>query len=218
MMIRTLSLQSRQQVVAILDAAIPAPPIAGVPNRGLLGSLHPLTPNVAEDSPDTKGAENLVIQGALHSGRRGQASISEVRESISGIQQSHRRGLSFCHLSVSQCPLPIPLPFPRIFGNFIGQHGEILGSPLAGANGRGSLDVFSIPMATRLRSSKAILPFLEKRLQDLQSLGIARGSPGGQLLEAWGLEKADVQDLGESLSEMVLSFDPTALDSSSDSD
>lgn len=218
MMIRTLSLQSRQQVVAILDAAIPAPPIAGVPNRGLLGSLHPLTPNVAEDSPDTKGAENLVIQGALHSGRRGQASISEVRESISGIQQSHRRGLSFCHLSVSQCPLPIPLPFPHIFGNFIGQHGEILGSPLAGANGRGSLDVFSIPMATRLRSSKAILPFLEKRLQDLQSLGIARGSPGGQLLEAWGLEKADVQDLGESLSEMVLSFDPTALDSSSDSD
>lgn len=220
MMIRTLSLQSRQQVVAILDAAIPAPAIAGVPSRGLLGSLHPLTPNVAENSPDTQGAENenLVIQGALHSGRGGQASISEVRESISGIQQSYRRGLSLSHLSVSQCPLPIPLPFPRIFGNFIGQHGEILRSPLAGTNGRGSLDVFSIPIATRLRSSRAILPFLEKRLQDLQSLGIARGSPGGQLLEAWGLEKADVQDLGESLSEMVLSFDPTALDGSSDSD
>lgn len=218
MMIRTLSLHSRQQVLAILDAAIPASPIAGVPNRGLLGSLHPLTPNVAEDSPDTQGAENLVIQGALHSGRGGRASISEVRESVSGIQQSRTRGLSFCHLSVSQCPLPIPLPFPCIFGNFIGQHGEILGSPLAGTNGRGALDVFSIPMTTRLRSSKAILPFLEKRLQDLQSLGITRGSPGGQLLEAWGLEKADVQDLGESLSEMVLSFDPTAMDSSSDSD
>lgn len=218
MMIRTLSLHSRQQVLAILDAAIPAPPIAGVPNRGLLGSLHPLTPNVAEDSPDTQGAENLVIQGALHSGRGGRASISEVRESVSGIQQSCTRGLSCCHLSVSQCPLPIPLPFPCIFGNFIGQHGEILGSPLAGTNGRGALDVFSIPMTTRLRSSKAILPFLEKRLQDLQSLGITRGSPGGQLLEAWGLEKADVQDLGESLSEMVLSFDPTAMDSSSDSD
>jgi len=29
MMIRTLSLHSRQQVLAILDAAIPAPPIAG---------------------------------------------------------------------------------------------------------------------------------------------------------------------------------------------
>jgi hypothetical protein len=43
--------------------------VSGVPNRGLLGSLHPLTPNVAEDSPDTQGAENLVIQGALHSGK-----------------------------------------------------------------------------------------------------------------------------------------------------
>lgn len=218
MMIRTLSLQSQQRVLASLDAAIPAPPIAVVPNRGILGSLHPLTPNVAEDSPDTQGAENLVIQGALHSGRGGKASISEVRESVSGIQQGRTRGLSICHLSVCQCPLPIPLPFPSIFGNFLGQHGEILRSPLAGTKGRGALDVFSIPMATRLRSSKAILPFLEKRLQDLRSLGIARGSPGGQLLEVWGLEKADVQDLGESLSEMVLSFDPTAMDSSSDSD
>jgi hypothetical protein len=160
----------------------------------------------------------LKLKYFLVSGRGGRASISEVRESVSGIQQSCTRGLSCCHLSVSQCPLPIPLPFPCIFGNFIGQHGEILGSPLAGTNGRGALDVFSIPMTTRLRSSKAILPFLEKRLQDLQSLGITRGSPGGQLLEAWGLEKADVQDLGESLSEMVLSFDPTAMDSSSDSD
>ncbi|KAH9289531.1 hypothetical protein KI387_033648 [Taxus chinensis] len=219
MMIRTLSHQYRQQVVASLDAAVPAPPIAGVQNRGVLErSLHSLTPNVADNSTDTRGAEALVIQGAVHSGRGGQAFISEVRDSIFPEHEGHARRLPDCHLSVSQCPLPIPFPFPCIFGNFIGQNGEILPSPSAKPPGRGGLDVLSIPIATRLRSSKAILPFLENRLQNLQNWGIASGSPGGHLLETWGLQKADVEDLGESLSEMVLSFDDSLMDTSSDSD
>eukprot|EP01018_Ginkgo_biloba_P013752 Gb_03250 [translate_table: standard] len=219
MMIRALSHQARQQVVAILDAAIPAPSVRGAQNRGSLSrSFHPLTPNVADEANDTQGAETLVIQGALHSGRGGQAFVSEVRESVYGVHQGPPRGSSICHLSVSRCPLPIPLPFPCIFGNSIGQHGEILGTTLAGNRGRGALDISSIPMATRLRSTKAILPFLEKRLQDLRSFGMTSGSAGGQVLEGWGFQKAEVQDLGESLSELVLAFDGASMETSSDSD
>ncbi|XP_059066071.1 uncharacterized protein LOC131063724 isoform X2 [Cryptomeria japonica] len=218
-MIRNLSHQSKQHVVACLDAAIPAPSVAGIPNRSVLErSLHSLTPDVVDNSPDMEGVETLVIQGALRSGRGGQAFLSEVRDSLVGVQKDCPRGVPICHLSVSRCPLPIPLPFPCIFGNFIGQNGEILSSPFAGTQGRGGLDVLSIPIATRLRSSKAILPYLEKRLQNLRNWGIARGSPGGQLLEGWGLQKADVEDLGESLSEMVLSFDGTLMETSSESD
>lgn len=218
-MIRTLSHQSKQQVVACLDAAIPAPSVADIPNRSALErSLYSLTPDVADNSPDMQGVETLVIQGALYSGRGGQASLSEVRNSLVGVHKGCPRGAPVCHLSVSRCPLPIPLPFPCIFGNYIGQNGEILSSPIAGTEGRGGLDVLSIPIATRLRSSKAILPYLEKRLQNLRSWGIARASPGGQLLEEWGLQKADVEELGESLSEMVHSFDGSFMETSSDSD
>ncbi|KAK8684091.1 hypothetical protein V6N13_040128 [Hibiscus sabdariffa] len=36
----------------------------------------------------------------------------------------------FCHLSTARCPLLIPLPFTSIFGNLVGQHGELLASPI----------------------------------------------------------------------------------------
>lgn len=116
------------------------------------------------------------------------------------------------------CPLPVPLPFPSIFGNRVGQHGELLSSPIPGSqSGRSSLDVHSIPMAARLRSSSAILPFLDKRLSNLRRFAIDRGGPGIGLLQNWGFGKEEVDDMGESLSKLVLALDPYSQDSS-DSD
>lgn len=123
----------------------------------------------------------------------------------------------FSHLSVAQCPLPVPLPFPSIFGNLVGQHGELLTTPASSSASRGSLEVHSIPMAARLRSSNAILPFLQNRLENLRQLGIARGTIGAELLRNWGFGKDDVEELGEALCDMVTKLDP-ADGASSDSD
>lgn len=124
----------------------------------------------------------------------------------------------FSHLCVAQCPLPIPLPFPSVFNNLVGQHGELLGGPVMGGHPpRGSLDVHSIPMAARLRSTSAVLPFLENRLGNLRRFGIARGASGMELLSSWGFAKDELEDTAERLSKMIMTLDPHS-QSSSDSD
>eukprot|EP00252_Welwitschia_mirabilis_P000058 TRINITY_DN10036_c0_g1_i1.p1 TRINITY_DN10036_c0_g1~~TRINITY_DN10036_c0_g1_i1.p1 ORF type:complete len:223 (-),score=54.65 TRINITY_DN10036_c0_g1_i1:86-754(-) len=213
-LIRSLSYQSQHQIPAILDVAMPAPSIKGSQYKGLLDKrFHPLTPDALKDSVDSEVSELLVILGALleNKGKGVQASVFEVQDALDCIQGQTR--LSNYHLSVSKCPLPIPLPFPRIFGNSIGDHGQIIGSPSSCPRCPASHDVFSIPMATRLRTSKAIHPFLKKRKQDLSNLGLVRGSPGSHVLEEWGLEKTEVQELAETLADMV-----HALDMQSDND
>lgn len=72
-------------------------------------------------------------------------------------------------------------------------------------------------MAARLRSTNAVLPFLENRLGNLRKLGIARGALGTPLLENWGFGREDVEDMGERLSNMVTTLNPVSLESS-DSD
>lgn len=124
----------------------------------------------------------------------------------------------FSHLSVAQCPLPIPLPYPSIFGKLVGEHGDLFDKPVSdSSSSRGSLEVHSIPVAARLRSSIAILPFLENRLQNLRKLGIARGALGAEIVRSWGFGRDDVEDIGETLCDMVTKLSPTS-EASSDSD
>ncbi|XP_022775213.1 protein misato homolog 1 isoform X1 [Durio zibethinus] len=215
--VQMLAGQSRQNMVAILDVAMPCPSLTGRQDeQSLLGNLQPLTPEVAEDVDDLQAVESMTVHGAIWSeGHR--ASVSEVKKAIHGAYERAITRPMFCHLSVARCPLPIPLPFPSIFGNLVGQQGELLGSPILGSISRGSLDVHSIPMAARLRSSCAILPFLENRLGNLRKFGIERGSPGTELLRTWGFGKDEVEDIGETLSKMVKTVKPHS-EISSDSD
>lgn len=75
----------------------------------------------------------------------------------------------------------------------------------------------SIPVATRLRSSSAIVPFLEKRSADLREYGIARGAPGAGLLCDWGFGKDEVDDMGEHFMKLLTAFNPHS-GTTSDSD
>lgn len=143
------------------------------------------------------------------------ALVSEVNDTIQASYDA-TRSPKFSHVSVARCPLPIPLPFPSIFGNLVGQHGELL-STTSGSSSRGSLDVHSIPMAARLRSSNAILPFLETRLGNLRRFGLERGALGTELFRTWGFGKDDLEDMGEWLSMMVTTLDSRS-QLSSDSD
>lgn len=145
------------------------------------------------------------------------ASISEIKDSVFTAYERRALRPDFCHLSASVCPVPVPLPFPSIFGNNVGQYGELLDRPIPGSKSRGSLEVHSIPMASRLRSSVAVLPFIERRLGHLRRFGIERGAAGSQLLRSWGFQSDEVEDMGETLSKMVLKLSPYSQESS-DSD
>lgn len=140
--------------------------------------------------------------------------VSEVKNSVHTAYEKAMQRPRFSHLSVSRCPLPIPLPFPSIFGNLVGQHGELLGTPILCSSSKGSLDVHSVPMAARLRSSSAILPFLESRLHNLRRFGIQRGAFGTELLRGWGFGKDELEDIGEALSSMVRTLNPYSEESS----
>ncbi|KAG5565035.1 hypothetical protein RHGRI_001049 [Rhododendron griersonianum] len=215
--IQMLAGQARQNIVATLDVAMPVPSLTGKhAELSLLGHLQPLTPETSEDVEDLQAVEAMTIHGAHASGGR-RASVSEVKDAVQSAYNRMATRPRFSHLSVASCPLPIPLPFPSIFGNLVGQHGELLGTPNSSNLSRGSLDVHSIPMAARLRSSTAVLPFLENRLGNLHRFGIQQGSSGTELLRSWGFGKEEIEDAGETLSKMVTTLDPHS-EVSSDSD
>ncbi|KAK8593549.1 hypothetical protein V6N12_045628 [Hibiscus sabdariffa] len=215
--VQMLAGQSRHNMVAILDVAMPSPSLTGRQNeQSLPANLHTLTSEVAEDMDDLQAVESMIVHGAIGSGGC-TASVSDVKNAIHGAYGSETSRPMFCHLSAARCPLPIPLPFPSIFGNLVGQHGELLASPILGSASRGSLDVHSIPMAARMRSSSAILPFLENRLGNFRKFGIERGCPRTELLRSWGFGKDEVEDIGETLSKMVRTVNPQS-EISSDSD
>ncbi|CAK9320371.1 unnamed protein product [Citrullus colocynthis] len=215
-MVQMLAGQGRQNMVTILDVAMPAPSLSGKHlGQSLLGSLQPLTPEVNDDAEDLLTLESMTVHGVFGSeGER--ASVSKLKDQISAAYEGETVRPMLCHLSAAQCPLPVPLPFPSIFGNLVGQHGQLLATPIPGASSRGSLDVHSIPMAARLRSSNAVLPFLERRLRNLLRHG-TQGSSAAPLLRSWGFGREELEDMGESLSKMVLALNPHSL-SSSDSD
>lgn len=145
------------------------------------------------------------------------ASISQVKDAIYASYVGGSQKPTFAHLSVAVCPLPIPLPFPSIFGSCVGRNGELLENQNEGAHSGGSLEIDSIPMAARLRSSKAAMPLIEKRLGNLRKYGIARGAPGAELLRSWGFGKDEIEDMGESLSRLLMVFGSYS-ETSSDSD
>ncbi|XP_027361168.1 protein misato homolog 1 isoform X2 [Abrus precatorius] len=213
--VQMLSGQGRQNMVSVLDAAMPAPSLTGGQNElSLLENLQPLTPQIAEDVEDMQAIEHMTVHGALASGHL--ASVSEVKDVVDAAFQFANTRPMFCHLSVALCPLPIPLPFPSIFGNHVGQRGELMDGQSTNSSPKGSLDVHSIPMAARLRSTSAALPLLERKLQNLHRFGIERGAAGVELLRSWGFGREELVEMEEMLSKMVATLCPPQLSSDSD--
>ncbi|KAJ4770822.1 Protein misato-like protein 1 [Rhynchospora pubera] len=210
----------RQNMVAILDVSMPAPSLSVSDKAnpgGILNSFHALGTEIGDDSEDLYMDESLIFNGALYSGAD-RASVSQVKDSICNVyDQGLRAKPRPSHLSISLTPIPIPLPFPSIFPTSTGRRGEILADqPLAGPP-KGSLEVESVPVMTRLRSSIAIKPFIESRYNNLLRHGMLRGAKGADLLRDWGFGKDEVDDMGEYLSKMLRIFKPSS-EMTSDSD
>ncbi|KAL0454678.1 UNVERIFIED_CONTAM: hypothetical protein Slati_0807000 [Sesamum latifolium] len=147
-LVQMLAGQVRQNMVMALDIAMLL----------LCQNLHPLTPEIAENVEDMHALESMTIHGVFGSGCK-RASLSEVKDAVQTAYSTAAERPRFSHLSVAQCPLPIPLPFPSIFGNLVGRHGELSATPVSESASRGSLEVHSIPLAARLRSSSSFCRF-----------------------------------------------------------
>ncbi|EFJ35231.1 hypothetical protein SELMODRAFT_79429 [Selaginella moellendorffii] len=167
-----------------------------------------LTPEVALASSQDYAAESYVIQGARLAGSKGLATVTDVMKSINYEKQKFSS-----HVACSPCPLPVPLPFPSIFRSSVGRYGDIiLETSPSSATGRGALDVFSVPVATSLRTDKGIEPYLRRRLSDIEQLGLKRQSP---VLQGWDLAREDVEELREVLANTLARYaDETEFDSS----
>ncbi|BAT17853.1 Os12g0586400 [Oryza sativa Japonica Group] len=204
-------------MVTALDVAMPAPSLT---DRDAMGNiemkLHSLTPEISDEDEDPYSVESLVVHGALDRGGQ-RTSISQVKDSVCSVYEARETKPKFSHLSASLCPLPVPLPFPSIFRGNIGRHGEILSDHTEESQPKGSLDIESIPMAARLRSSSAVLPFIERRSGSLQKHGVARGAIGSLVLHDWGFGREEVEDMGEHLAKLLRPFHPE-MDLTSDSD
>ncbi|KAK9285405.1 hypothetical protein L1049_024597 [Liquidambar formosana] len=97
--IQMLAGQARQNMVAILDVAMPAPSLTGkVVEQSLLENLHPLTPEIAENVEDLLAVECMTIHGALCSGGR-QASVSEVKDTVHAAYAHAMTRPKFSHVS-----------------------------------------------------------------------------------------------------------------------
>lgn len=145
--------------------------------------------------------------------------MAEVLECTYTGNMAVRRGaLSLCQLSVSRNPLPIPVPYPCLFGPYVSARGDILPNPIASTTGRGGLDVLSSPVAARVTSSDSLLPYVKGRLLNFRKLGLSRGSVGGGVLEDWGFAKEEAQDLAEVLGNLASAYSDRSYDSSTDSD
>ncbi|XP_072987777.1 uncharacterized protein [Typha latifolia] len=207
-LIHILAGQGRQNMVSIMDIAMPTPSLTDEIHQGhIQRSLHSLTPEIGEDDEDLYAIESLMVHGAFHSGDQ-RASVAQVKNSVCAAYEGRCTKPMFSHLSATLCPLPIPLPFPTIFDSSVGSHGEILGNQSEKGQPRGSLEIDSVPVATRLRSSRAIMPFIDTRLTNLRKHGIARGARGAELLRGWGFGKEELEDMEQDLSKMLSAFDP----------
>ncbi len=81
------------------------------------------------------------------------------------------------HRCVAAPPLPIPLPFPRLFAPAVGRHGDVRGLPGhadpgqgLGASARGG-DVESVPVLSRMYASAAAAGYARRQLQALRGAG-----------------------------------------------
>ncbi|KAH7673524.1 Members of tubulin/FtsZ family domain-containing protein [Dioscorea alata] len=215
--VQMLSSHASQNMVCALNVAMPAPSSIDEQRQGsILRSLHSLTPEIQEDAEDFRAVETMIVHGTLYS-RGHRASVSQVEDSICASYEHEPQKPLFSHLTVALCPLPIPLPFPSIFKSHVGRHGELLPGSTQSEQPKGSLDINSVPMAARLRSSNAIIPYIQRRLASIQRYGLQRGTSSAELLQKWGFGREEIEDMGEDLSRKIMSFNPHS-EMSTDSD
>ena len=132
----------------------------------------------------------------LASGLQSSAPVAEAYDALQRDILTQRYGLCVRHLAVSGQPLPIPLPFPRIFSVPTLVPGAVL-------SGCQNPDVTTVPVLTRLATGPQLLPLIRHKIAVMESLGGRRGAPGAAILADWGFAREDTEEMVEQLQRLV---------------
>lgn len=131
------------------------------------------------------------------------------------------------HRCVSRQPLPIPLPYPRIFSPLVSRHGDVFIPPVhsltlpngsyppwqnspttrPSENGHvhGNADVESVPVLTRLMSSQHNPELASQQLQQFRVA--VRSAAGRQLWHSWDYDQQHAEDAETQLHMLASVYD-----------
>ena len=151
-----------------------------------------LTPGLPQQLPDPRAyAESVVLRGPRSGG--GAMGLGPAAEALDAALLLERVR---CVRQRALClqPLPVPLPFPRIFR-----------CPQPGGGGAAAGNPPSCPMLTRLSATAAFKPVMEAALQQFRG---ASGSAQGQAtLGAWGWGRDEQGEVCERLTYLARAYD-----------
>ncbi|KAI5062184.1 hypothetical protein GOP47_0022723 [Adiantum capillus-veneris] len=188
--------------VPLMHLAMPALHIPGREKHEAVdfSRFQPLLPGVIE-TDDQLASYVVVVQGSSSQDPTAPPLPQDI------VNFYTRKRTPFYRVSASLCPLAVPLPFPDIFTPLVASEVQPT---------KCKSDISSIPIATKLCTSVAILPYLEKRLRNLQHP--SGGSLGWQILERWNRQKDEVRELSEIIANSAAAYGSTTRELASDSE
>eukprot|EP00898_Chlorokybus_atmophyticus_P008192 jgi/Chlat1/8374/Chrsp80S00638 len=190
-LLRQLAYNEHQNVAAGF-ACFPAPVLsANAQQMQLCNRLAPLTPGVM---PCTSSfSESWVLRGVEIAGEVAN------RDRVVGVLEAELRRLPRCvrQYAVVNQAMPVPLPFPNLFGPRASEH-----TAPQRESAPQPAEVESIPVATLL----AVTPHLEPWLADIASKFATCSRSNQRELAAWGFGPEEVAEVREHLAEVVKAY------------
>ena len=168
--------------------------------------LASLTPGIAAAGDAARYAESVELRGPRAGGMP--VELGAAAAALDGALAAERLR---CVRQRSLCaqPLPVPLPFPRVFATGLSQAGDppagsaALAAALRG--GGGGQEAASAPMLTRLSGTTAFAPLVTAVQR--QFAATAGSAQGQATLEAWGHGREELGGLQERLTVLAHAYD-----------
>ncbi len=169
--------------------------------------LASLTPGIPAAGGGACFAESIVLRGPRAAG--GAMELGPAADALDASLAAERRRCVRQRTLAAQ-PLPVPLPFPRIWAPGLSQSGDIPagragGELQAGGASRAGQDIASCAALTRLGATAAFGPAVKAAQQRFTAVALT--AQGQAALEGWGQGREELGGLQERLASLAHSYD-----------
>lgn len=169
--------------------------------------LASLTPGIPEAGGSACFAEVVVLRGARAAGAA--AELGAAAGALDASLAAERRRC-VRHRTVAAQPLPVPLPFPRVWAPGLSHNGDVPAGAagallLAGGGSRAGQDIASCAALTRLGATAAFGPAVKAVQQRFTAA--ASTAQGQATIEGWGWGREELGGLQERLAGLAHAYD-----------